>query len=103
MTDDAHVRPRIDLVEHSAPFLPAGSEIRQVFICQSAPSFAFFLITYLTGLTMLWIKYRCVAVTQDAIYVLESSKGSGGAKPQSLVDTCHATLGSVRSRVDGAN
>ncbi|MEV0666252.1 hypothetical protein ACIBI3_19770 [Actinomadura luteofluorescens] len=36
---------------------------------------------------MLWIKYRCVAVTEDAIYVLESSKLSGGARPQSLIAT----------------
>jgi hypothetical protein len=63
------LRPRKDLVQRSAPFLPRGSEIRQVFICQAAPSFLFFLITYLTGLTMFWIKYRCVAVTHDAIYV----------------------------------
>lgn len=34
---------------------------------------------------MFWIKYRCMAVTLDAIYVLESGKLSGGARPQSLV------------------
>ena len=94
------MRPRRDLVESSAPFLPAGTEIRQVFICQAAPSFAFFLITYLTGLTMFWIKYRCVAITPDAIYVLESTKRSGGAKPQSLVGTLprHTQLGPVSGR-----
>ncbi len=81
------MNPRTDLVENSAPFLPKGSEIRQAFICQAAPSFGFFLVTYMTGLTMLWIKYRCVVVTKDAIYVLESSKLSGGAKPQSLLAT----------------
>jgi hypothetical protein len=88
------------LVERSAPFLPAGSEIRQVFIAQAAPNFGFFLITYLTGLTMFWIKYRCVAVTKDAIYVLESSKSSGGAKPQSLVATLprNTQLGPVSGR-----
>jgi hypothetical protein len=92
--------PRKDLVERARPLLPAGSEIRQVFICQSAPNFFFFIITYLTGLTMFWIKYRCVAVTQDAIYVLESSKPSGGAKPQSLVGTMprHTRLGPVSGR-----
>ncbi|MEU1308768.1 hypothetical protein ABZ419_07715 [Streptomyces cinnamoneus] len=91
---------RIDLVERSAPFLPEGSEIRQVFICQAAPSFIYFLVTYLTGLTMLWIKYRCVAVTKDAIYVLESSKLSGGAKPQALVATLprRTRLGPVSGR-----
>jgi hypothetical protein len=100
MTDETHVRPRNDLVERAAPFLPEGSEIQQVFICQTAPSFAFFLITYLTGLTMFWIKYRCVAVTQDAIHLLESSKRSGGAKPQSLVGTLprHTQLGPVSGR-----
>jgi hypothetical protein len=33
VTDETHVRPRNDLVKRSAPFLPEGSEIRQVFIC----------------------------------------------------------------------
>jgi hypothetical protein len=47
---------RKDLVEHSTGFLPPGSQIRQAFICQTAPNFAFFLITYLTGLT---ISPRC--------------------------------------------
>lgn len=87
-------------MERSAPFLPAGSEIRQVFICQAAPGFTLFLITYFTGLTMFWIRYRCVAVTQDAIYVLESSKLSGGARPQSLAGTLprRTQLGPVSGR-----
>ncbi len=91
---------RTDLVERSMPFLPAGSEIRQVFIAQAAPNFAFFVITYLTGLTMFWIKYRCVAVTQDAIHVLDSSKTSGGAKPRRLLGTMprHTGLGPVSGR-----
>jgi predicted DNA-binding transcriptional regulator AlpA len=74
-------------VEHAGPFLPEGSQIRQVFICQAAPSFAYFLIPYVTGLTVAAIKYHCVAITRDAIYVLESNKRSGGAEPQSLVGT----------------
>src|ERR1035437_8369093 len=92
--------PRKDQVERSTRFLPPGSQIRQAFICQTAPNFAFFLITYLTGLTMFWIKYRCVVVTEDAIYVLESSKLSGGAKPQSLLGTLprHTQLGPVSGR-----
>lgn len=92
--------PRKDLVERSLPLLPPDSEIRQAFIAQAAPSFAFFVITYLTGLTMLWIKYRCVVVTRDAIYVLDSSKLSGGAKPQSLAGTMPrlSRLGPVRGR-----
>jgi hypothetical protein len=92
--------PRKDLVEHSAPFLPEGSKIRQVFICQAAPNFSYIIITYLTGLTLHWSKYRCVAVTPDSIYVLESSKLSGGARPQSLVGTMprHTQLGPVSGR-----
>jgi hypothetical protein len=94
------VASRDKLAEGCAPFLPPDSLIGQVFICQSAPSPWFFLITYLTGLTMFWIKYRCVAVTQDAIYVLESSKPSGGAKPKSLVSTLprQTQLGPVSGR-----
>ena len=94
------MEPRQDLVESSAPFLPEGSEIKQVFVCQSAPNFAFFLLTYMTGLTIFWIKYRCVAITQDAIFVLESTKFSGGANPQSLVGTLprHTQLGPVSGR-----
>ncbi len=94
------MEPRQDLAERSAPFLPEGSQIKQVFICQAAPNFAFFLLTYMTGLTIFWIKYRCVAITQDAIYVLESTKLSGGAKPKSLVGTLprHTQLGPVTGR-----
>jgi hypothetical protein len=82
-----------------------GSQIRQVFIGQHAPSRWFFLVTYLTGLTMFWIKYRCVAVTQDAIYVLESSRPSGGGKPTSLVGTLprQTQLGPVSGRWDQVN
>jgi hypothetical protein len=100
MGQPIHVSPRHDLAERSAAFLPPGSQIRQAFICQTAPNFSFFLITYLTGLTMFWIKYRCVVVTQDAIYVLEGSKLSGGAKPQSLVGTLprRTQLGPVSGR-----
>ncbi|SHN29924.1 hypothetical protein [Actinacidiphila paucisporea] len=92
--------PRQDLVRRSAPFLPAGSEIRQAFICQSAPSFWFFVITYVTGLTMFRNEYRCVAVTQDAIHVLDSSRLSGGAHPQRLAATMprHSRLGPVSGR-----
>ena len=92
--------PRTDLVARSAPFLPAGSQIRQVFICQSAPHFWYFLLTYLVGVTMPWIRYRCVAISDDSIYVLESSKLSGGAKPRHLLGTMprHTRLGPVSGR-----
>ena len=90
---------REDLVEHSTRFLPPGSQIRQAFICQTAPNFAFFLVTYFTGLTMFWIKYRLV-VTLDAIYVLDSTKRSGGARPKSLLGKLprHTQLGPVSGR-----
>ncbi len=41
-----------------------------------------------------------MAVTPDAIYVLESSKLSGGARPQSLAGTMprHTQLGPVSGR-----
>jgi hypothetical protein len=95
-----NLKPREDLAQRAAAFLPAGSQIRQAFIYQTAPSFLFFTITYLTGLTIFWNKYRCVAVTQDAIHVLESSSLSGGAKPQRLLGTLprHTRLGPVSGR-----
>jgi hypothetical protein len=91
---------RVDLVQRCTPLLPRGSQIRQVFICQAAPNRSYFLITYLTGLAIFWVRYRCVAVTQDAIYVLESSKPSGGARPKSLVGTLprETRLGPVSGR-----
>jgi hypothetical protein len=92
--------PRRDLVERAIRLVPMGSEIRQAFICQAAPNFAYFLVAYVTGLTMFWIKYRCVAVTDDAIYVLDSTNLSGGAKPHSLLGTLprHTKLGPVTGR-----
>lgn len=81
---DAFVTPRADLVERALLLLPAGSEIRQAFIAQAAPNFGYFILTYMTGL-MLRNKYRCVVVTLEAIYVLESTKASGGAKPVAVV------------------
>ena len=92
--------PRPDLVERCSPFLPNGTEIQHAFIAQAAPSFAFFIVTYLTGLTTRWIKYRCVAVTHDAIYVLDSTKLSGGGVPRELIGTMqrHAQLGPVSGR-----
>jgi hypothetical protein len=53
-----------------------------VFICQTAPSPWFAFITNLAGLTMFWITYRCVAVTQDVIYVLESSSHRAVPSPR---------------------
>ena len=89
-----------DLAERSAPLLPPGSQVRHAFICQTAPNFAFFVVNWATGLTMFWITYRCVAVTQDAIYVLNSHKLSGGAKPTSIAGSLprRTQLGLVSGR-----
>jgi len=40
---------RQDLAEKSMPFLPPGGQIRQAFIGQAAPNFAYFVITYLAS------------------------------------------------------
>ncbi|WP_424213329.1 hypothetical protein ACN20G_15290 [Streptomyces sp. BI20] len=93
-------QPRPDLVRRAMPFLPAGSEVRQAFVCQSAPNFWFFVVTYLTGLTMFRNSYRCVVVTRDAIHVLDGAKWSGGAVPRRLVGTMprRTRLGPVTGR-----
>jgi|GEM_PF-741799 len=103
-TDSAKVTksssPRQDLVRRASPFLPTGSTIRQAFIAQSAPNFFFFIVTYFTGLTIFWNKYRCIAVTDAAIYVLDGTKLSGGAKPLRLLGTMprHTKLGPTAGR-----
>ncbi len=56
------------LKERAASLLPPGSEIQQVFVCQTAANFVIFVIDWLTGLTLGLITYRCVAITGDAIY-----------------------------------
>jgi hypothetical protein len=92
---------RQDLVEKSTPFLPPGVQVRQAFIGQAAPSFAYFVITYLTGLTMSRIKYRLVVVTHYAIYVLDSTKTSGVENPGRWWARCPDTLSSAQPRGDG--
>ncbi|MDE3202837.1 MAG: hypothetical protein KGQ66_01285 [Acidobacteriota bacterium] len=98
-TPDGGHKPRADLVESALPLLPAGSDIRQAFIGQAAPNFFYFIVTYFTGI-MSRNKYRCVAVTDEAIYVLDSTKWSGGAKPRALVGQMprHTRLGPVSGR-----
>lgn len=73
---------RDKLATRAQPFLPPGSRIRQAFVCQTGPSPWMFLITYLI---FFFIKYRIVVVTEDAIYVLRSSKFM--MKPKELVAT----------------
>ena len=99
MRPERPVTPRADLVERALPFLPEGSKVRQAFIGQAAPNFFYFIVTYLTGL-MFRNKYRCVAVTSEAIYVLDSTKRSGGAKPRALVGKMprNTRLGPVSGR-----
>ena len=57
-------------------------------------------VNWATGLAMPWIKYRCVTVTDDAIYVLDSPRLSGGARPTSVISVLpHRTrLGPVSDR-----
>jgi hypothetical protein len=85
MAEETIERP--DLVKRAVPFLPSSSKIRQIFICQTASHFWVFVVNYLTFLTIFWIKFYCVAVTDDAIYILESSKFAGGGNPRLLVGT----------------
>ena len=89
-----------DLAERSRPLLPPGSEVRHAFLCQTAPNFGFFLVNWATGLTMHWIKYRCVSITDDAIYVMDSPRLSGGAKPTSVLGVLprRTRLGPVSGR-----
>ena len=86
---------RSDREHDAAP--PPGSRIRHAFICHAAPNFGYFLVNWATGLTMFMIKYRCVAITDDAIHVLDSPSLSGGAKPTVIAGTMprHTQLGPV--------
>src|SRR4051794_23877559 len=88
------------LRERATPLLPPGSEVRHAFVCQTASNFLIFVINWLTGLTMHWITYRCIAITQDAIYVLDAPSLSGGANPRSIVATVprQTQLGPVEGR-----
>ena len=86
------------LKERATQLLPPGSEVSQAFICQTAASFALCVINWMTGLTLGWITYRCVAFTQDAVYVLDAPRLSGGANPRSVVARLprHTQLGPVQ-------
>ena len=88
------------LAERSTPLLPGGSQVQHAFICQTGPNVAFFVINWATGLTMPWISYYCVAITKDAIYLLNSPRLSGGAKPTSIIETLprHTQMGPVSGR-----
>ena len=88
------------LKEAAAPLLPPGSEVQQAFVCQTATNFVIFVINWLTGLTLGLITYRSVAVTSDAIYVLDAQRLSGGATSRSVVATLprHTQLGPVHGR-----
>lgn len=88
------------LKERTASLLPPGSEVQQAFVCQTAPNFAVFVINWLTGLTLGLIAYRCVAITGEAIYVLDAPRLSGGANPRSVIATLprRTQLGPVHGR-----
>ncbi|MGW3546084.1 hypothetical protein ACWDNI_36875 [Nocardia niigatensis] len=78
------VTPPAYIADRAIAFLPPGSEIRQVFVSQTAPHFAYFLPAYLFGV-FVKVRFRCVAVTDDAIYVMEGTRASGGARPIRLL------------------
>jgi hypothetical protein len=88
------------LKERVASLIPPGSEVEQAFVCQTAANFVIFVINWLTGFTLGLITYRCVAVTRDAIYVLDAHRLSGGATPRRVVATLprHTQLGPVHGR-----
>lgn len=86
------------LAERSAPLLPPGSAVRHAFVCQTAPHFGFFIVNWATGLATPWIKYRCVTVTDDAIYVLDSPRLSGAQDPLRSSLSCRVALDSGRCR-----
>ena len=78
-----------------------AAEVRHTFVCQTAPHFGFFMVNWATGLAMPWIKYRGVTVTDDAIYVLDSRRLSGGARPTSVISVLPRVLDSGRCRDGG--
>ena len=59
------------LAARSQPLLPPGSRIRHAFVCQTRPRPSYVTINFLTYFL---ISYRIVCITDDAIYVLRSSK-----------------------------
>jgi hypothetical protein len=92
------MEPNNRLATLSQGFLPEGSHIRHAFMCQTAPNVWFFVVNYLTYLTIFWIKYRIVCVTDGAIYVLRGTKFA--IKPREVIATLpRATqLGPVSGR-----
>jgi hypothetical protein len=73
---------RDKLAERSQPLLPPGTQIRQVFMCQSGPNPKWM---FLTVWVLLAAKYRIVCVTDQGIYVLRQSKLQ--VKPKELLAT----------------
>jgi hypothetical protein len=73
------------LVEQCQPLLPAGITIEHAFVCQTARYPWLFIVNYLTYLTIFWIRFRVVCVTDDAIYVLRGSKFA--VRPREVVAT----------------
>jgi len=88
------------LAARAAALIPQDVSINQVFVCQTAPAFWLIVVNYITGLAFFWLRFRCVAVTDQAIYVLDSTRFSGGAQPRSLLATLprQTQLGPVSGR-----
>jgi hypothetical protein len=62
---------RDKLATRSQPLLPDGATIRHVFVGQTGPNPMWLAVT---SFILFSVKYRVVAVTDDAIYVMHSSK-----------------------------
>jgi hypothetical protein len=92
-----------DLAERSIRLSPEDSQVPNAFVFQTAPNFAFFFVNWATGLTICWVKFRCVVITQDAIYALDSYRKSGGARPTSILGTLPRHTQLAPCRVDGVN
>ena len=72
------------IADRATAFLPPRSEIKQVFVSRTAPHFVYFLAAYLFS-AFVKVSFRCVAVTDDAIYVMDGTRSSGGARPTRLL------------------
>jgi hypothetical protein len=74
---------RDKMAQRSLPFLPPGTQIRHAFYGQTGPSpYFFFLIGFLI-LFLAGMRYRIVAVADNAIYVLEC--GFWGYQPKRVL------------------
>ena len=80
-------RRRQRMINSAEPFLPGGTQIQQIFLAQTQSHWLFaglMCLAILPGalVFMLINEYRMIAVTPDAIYILDCGHGS---KPRRLL------------------